>query len=867
MASASLDRYREKRNFETTPEPQAKSGRRRKTALRFVVQKHDASRLHYDFRLEYEGVLKSWAVTRGPSLDPADKRLAVETEDHPLDYRSFEGTIPEGSYGAGTVMLWDEGTWRMADGKDAAEGLREGSLTFDLDGSRLKGRWHLQRMGAEKGRPPQWLLIKVRDAAAKDDGKAVIDRFTKSVRSGRTMAAIAKAGPPKETAERAAEPDKKPPAASRRKAARKAGPRQASHKSVALPEFVEPMLCRSRTTPPRGEGWLAEVKYDGYRAILRAAPDGVAILTRNKQNWTARFPAIAKAAKTLAERGVMLDGEIVVFDEAGRTSFNALHGAVRSDQAPDATYVAFDLLFLDGADWRGQPIEARKAALAPLVADLSAIRFGDHIAGGKQEALFERAKSHGLEGIVAKRAGSRYRSGRHDDWVKVRAVHSHDFVVGAYTLSDDGSLGALVVGAYAGGDLVPAGRVGTGYSRAEAAALLAELEARGVRRSPFSASLKGRGHHFVKPELVVGVDYLTITTDGAMRHPVYRRRVEADPKTVHLPSDHPAAAIDRAPAPPPDSPGTARRAAGRPARGTPAGRRGARKENAMADSVLGVSLSHPERVLFPEQNVTKADLARHYEVHMDLIMPHVEGRPLTLLRCPQGRARQCFYQRHPEGLPERMARDIGEEDGAAIVVSEPADIIELVQRGVLEIHLRGAKADRPDRPDRLIFDLDPGDDVPFEAVKDAAVKLRDHLADLDLVSFVKTTGGKGLHVMLPIERRTSWEEAKAWTRAIATHFADTEPDRFLVNMKKAKRRGKIFIDYLRNDVKSSAVAPYSSRAREGAPFSVPVTWEALAGLEVPNGVHVGERIATDAWADVATVRQRLTAKHLTAIDS
>ncbi|WP_157961856.1 DNA ligase D [Acuticoccus kandeliae] len=860
-----LDRYREKRDFTKTPEPPPRRApRRAKRAapLRFVIQKHDATRLHYDFRLELDGVLKSWAVTRGPSLDPADKRLAVETEDHPIDYTSFEGIIPEGAYGGGTVMLWDEGTWAMADGKDAQEGLKAGALTFDLHGSRLSGRWHLQRLKAEAKRPPQWLLIKTKDDAAEENGKPVIERFTKSVRSGRTMRAIAKGDTVLDVSDKAKAKPRASAKESRAKPkATKAKAKTADEPAITLPPFVAPMLCRSRTTPPKGDGWLAEVKYDGYRAILRAEAGEVAILTRSGQDWTERFADIADDAKALAKRGAMLDGEIVVFDADGRTSFNALHGMVRADGAVAATYVAFDLLFLDGKDMRDEPIEARKAALGKLVRGLHSIRFGDHVAGGKQEALFERARALGLEGIIAKRAGSVYRSGRHDAWVKVRAVHTHAFVIGGYTTSADGSLGALLVGARGEEGLVPVGRVGTGFSAAESRALLSDLKDRATRKSPFSGPVAGRGHQFVRPDLVAEVDYLTITGDGALRHPVYRGRAAMDPDEVWLPSDHPAAAIDRAPAPPPASPSTARRPAR--ARSTPARRKETLETN--MDTFYGVSLSHPEKVLFPEQNVTKAALAAHYQAHMDLMLPHVVDRPLTLVRCPQGRAAKCFYQRHPEGLPEAMSRDIGEDDGAAIVVREAADIIELVQKGVLEIHLRGARADKPDRPDRLVFDLDPGEGLSFGAVKAAAVDLRDKLAGLDLQSFVKTTGGKGLHVVLPIERRTPWDEAKAWTRAIAAEMADAEPSRFLINMKKDKRHGKIFIDYLRNDVKSSAVAPYSTRARESAPFAVPVSWDDLAALEAPNGFHVGDVVTDNPWASMDAVRQRLTAHHLKAI--
>ncbi|UOM34472.1 DNA ligase D [Acuticoccus sp. I52.16.1] len=860
-----LQRYRDKRDFSVTPEPAPAKRFRRSGGLSFVVQKHDARRLHYDFRLEVDGVLKSWAVTRGPSLDPGDKRLAVETEDHPLDYGGFEGTIPAGEYGGGTVMLWDRGTWAMADDKDVHEGLKAGALTFDLHGERLKGRWHLQRMKAEKGRPPQWLLIKTRDAAASES--VDVTAAAKSVATGRTMAQIAGSDSvwhsdrpaddqPDAALKPLAAPAKPTAKAKRRSAAGRAAAKGESGEGV--PAFVAPALCASRSTPPAGD-WIAEVKYDGYRGILRAANGAVTILTRGEKDWTHRFPDIAAAARPLAERDLVLDGELVVFDEDGRTSFGRLQRAFRAAGAVEAAYVAFDLLFLDGEDWRDRPIEARKAELQSLLTRRHRpIVYGDHVATGKQAALYRQAEANGLEGIIAKRAGSRYRSGRHESWVKVRAVRAAPLVVGGYTEGGAHGLGALLLGAYQGDKLVPVGRVGTGFNRSEATRLLAELRERGRKSSPFSRKLEGKGHHFVRPDLVAQVAYLAMTDDGLLRHPSYKGLTEMDPHDVALPSDHPDTETDRAtdpPAAPTKTPARAERASGP----TPLGLRPQDVET------YGVTLSHPDKMLFPEQGVTKLALAQHYAAHMERMLPHVAGRPLTLVRCPQGRAKKCFYQRHPEGMPERMRRDIGEADGAAIVVEQPADIMELVQLGVLEIHLRGARADRPDKPDRLVFDLDPGDGVPFEAIKDAAHTVRDRLARLDLVSFVKTTGGKGLHVVVPIERRTPWDEAKAWTRALAEELATAEPDRFLTKMTKSKRTGRIFLDYLRNDTKSSAVAPYSVRSREGAPFSLPVGWDALDKLQVPQPVHVGDIAGDDPWAGIEDVRQSLTAARKKAV--
>ncbi|WP_075221667.1 DNA ligase D [Acuticoccus yangtzensis] len=869
-----LKAYRDKRDFSVTPEPRAAAtrGRRGKGAASFVVQKHAARRLHFDFRLEMDGVLKSWAVTRGPSLDPAEKRLAVETEDHPLSYGGFEGRIPEGEYGGGTVMLWDRGTWAMADGKDAAEGLSAGALTFDLFGERMTGRWHLQRMKAEKGRPPQWLLIKTRDDAA-DPDRDLIGTATTSVATGRTMKAIAAA----DSVWHSDRPADDQPEAALTSATATPVPGEAaagaSGGAGSVPRFVPPALCQPRKIPPKGD-WLAEVKYDGYRAILRAADGAVTLTTRNENDWTDRFGAIDEAARPLAARGVMLDGEVVVFDADGKTDFGRLQRALRDSGGDGAAYVAFDLLFADGKDWRGEPIEARKAALKRLVGELGGGRggpivYGDHLGPGKQEALFERAAAMGLEGIVAKKAGSLYRSGRHGSWVKVRAVRTGDFVVGGYTKGGASGLGALLLGAYRDGRLIPVGRVGTGFNAAESRRLLALLEERERKTSPFAvkpaAPTGAQGKPlFVRPDLVATAEYLTMTDDGQLRHAAYRGLADVDASAVELPSDHPATSTDREP-PSNARSRTAAAPAAAPAEQRPRRTRAAdgASEDTMGET-YGVTLSNPDKVLFADQGITKSGLAAHYAAHMERMLPHIEGRPLTLVRCPHGSGKACFYQRHPEGMPERMGREIG-EDGKAIVVSAPEDVMQLVQLGVLEIHLRGARVDRPDRPDRLVFDLDPGEGVGFDAVKDAALTVRERLASLDMTAFLKATGGKGLHVVVPIDRRTGWDEAKAWTRAFAERMSEAEPYRYLITMSKAKRKGRIFIDYLRNDWKASAVAPYSTRARPGAPFALPLSWDELDALSQPQPIHVGQIAEGEPWNELDGVHQSLTAARMRAV--
>jgi bifunctional non-homologous end joining protein LigD len=791
-----LDAYRRKRDFRRTPEPAG--GTTTGAGGRFVVQRHAARRLHYDFRLELDGVLKSWAVPKGPSLDPAEKRLAVHVEDHPLEYGDFEGTIPAGEYGAGEVVLWDRGRWAPVG--DAEEGYRRGKLKFVLHGEKLHGAWTLARMGgkaAEGGK--NWLLLKERDVEARPatEGDIVAQR-------PESVAAIER---------------------------------------VALPERIHPQLAVLADAPPSGDEWVHEIKYDGYRALCRLA-DGVArLFTRSGQDWSERFASVTRACAGLPARAAWLDGEVVVLDENGRSRFEALQEALSAKVGAGIQYVVFDLLHLDGVDLRPLALEQRKQRLAALLRRAPGhglLRFGDHVVG-RGPAFLRQACEHGLEGIVSKRRDAPHRDGRHPDWRKIRCHERGEFVIGGFTepAGSRAGLGALLLGVHDDGRLRYVGRVGTGFSEATLTDLRRRLDALARPDSPFppTADIPARSH-WTRPELVAEVTFTNWTRDGRLRHPVY----------VGLRDDKPAREVVRE----------------RPRRSVTLPRR-----TADTIEVEGIRISHPDRVLWPEVEVTKAELARYYVAIAEWILPHVAGRPLAVVRGPRGHAGGTFFQKHvAAGMPAAIRGvRIRDEDGDKehLVIDDVAGLVALVQMDVLEIHAWGARADDVERPDRLVLDLDPDEDVAWPVVVDAARAARIRFEHLGLESFVKTTGGKGLHVVVPLLRRQGWRETKAFARAVAGDLARRLPDAFTINPAKAARHGKIYLDYLRNGRGATAVAAYSARARAGAPVSVPLAWREVGHRLRPAALTVRSvperlvRLRRDPWGRVPAVRQSITA--------
>ncbi|HYF56120.1 MAG TPA: DNA ligase D [Salinarimonas sp.] len=818
-----LRAYREKRAFERTPEPRARVHARAKSAAghRFVVQKHAARRLHYDLRLELDGVLKSWAVTRGPSLVPGDKRLAVHTEDHPIDYLDFEGVIPAGEYGGGTMIVWDQGRW-IPEG-DPRQAYAKGRLTFALEGERLRGRWHLVRTRS-KDKKEQWLLLKSDDEHARaPGGPDIIEEHQASVLSGRSNDDLARGGEV-----RADHADRARATRSRR------APPKGTRKAL-LPTFVEPCLAKLVDTAPTGTDWLHEIKFDGYRVQARIDGDHVTLLTRKGLDWTDRFGPVADAMRELGLGSGLLDGELVVEDDNGISSFSTLQADLKAGRTDRLVYYAFDLLYLDGADLRPLPLRERKRMLEHALDDLPAggvIRLSEHLEEDG-EAMIRHACRLGLEGIVSKRAGNRYSSGRVDDWRKTKCVQRQEFVVAGFAPSSTSrkAIGSLVLGAHRAGRLVHVGRVGTGFTGATAAALWADLAGRSLPAPPFPDDLPteaARGVRWARPELVAEVEFRGWTADGLLRHASFKGlRDDKDPREVVIETDV-------APSP------TTRR-----------------------DDHAGVTLTNPDRVLWPDQGLTKAGLAAYYAEIADWILPHVVGRPLALVRCPSGTEKECFFAKHPwAGLNEAVERvTIGAD--AALAIRDLAGLIALVQAGTLEIHPWGASLPDFERPDRIVMDLDPAEDVGFAAVVSGAIELRERLAAAGLESFVRTTGGKGLHVVAPLTPKASWEEVKAFTAEMAEAMERDSPSRYTRTLAKSARKGRIFVDYLRNGRGATAVATYSTRARPGAPVAVPLTWEELTPALRPGHFTVANlptrlrHIGDDPWAGLITMKQTL----------
>lgn len=860
----SLRQYWKKRNFRTTPEPRGKeapAGAR----LRFVIQKHAASRLHYDFRLELDGTLKSWAVPKGPSLDPAHKRLAVHVEDHPLDYASFEGIIPAKQYGAGTVLLWDQGYWDPHG--DAQADYRRGRLKFTLHGEKLQGMWNLVRMGGrQEAGKENWLLIKEKDAEARRGTQGrVTDRLTTSVASGRSLEAIASGDHAVWHSNRSsATTTKKRPASRPALQTSVAGARKARQE-----DRIVPQLATLVTASPEGEDWVHELKYDGYRILCRLTDGQATLLTRNGHDWTAKLPHIAEAMTGLTAEAAWLDGEVVALSTDGHISFQALQNAFDAHSDRHLVYYVFDLLYLNGYDLREASLLERKRLLSALIKDgpsSSLIQYSDHITGRGDVAFAEACRS-GMEGLIAKRADAPYLAGRNRNWVKVKCGHRQEFVIGGFT-DPSGSrtaFGALLLGVYdAEGRLQYSGRTGTGFTDRSLKELHARLK-KIERKQPVFVNppvgSEARGVHWVKPTLVAEVAFAEWTNEGQLRQASFQGlRDDKDARSISR--ERPRASASPEKAGGNGRPAQSRRKSARQGRSTRA------RSSEEAPVISGVTLSHPERVLFPDQGITKLALAQYYESVKEWILPHVEDRPLTLVRCPEGYKKECFYQKHAgDQIPKAMGRvEIPEEDGSSwymVADSLPA-LIGLVQMGVLEIHTWGAKRDQLGRPDRITLDLDPDPAIEWPMVIEGAQLLRTLLEELELTSFVKTTGGKGLHVVVPLQRVHTWDEVKAFSKAIADHLAGAIPERFLATMSKQKRKGKIFIDYLRNDRGATAVAAYSTRARPLAPVSVPLAWDELSvdlrsdHFTLDNIAERLERLRRDPWKNYFTTKQRIT---------
>jgi bifunctional non-homologous end joining protein LigD len=856
----SLREYRRKRDFRKTAEPSG-SASRRKSGHSFVVQKHDATRLHYDFRLEVDGVLKSWAVPKGPSLDPTVKALAVQVEDHPLDYAGFEGIIPAGQYGGGTVMVWDRGEWEPLE--DVHKGLKEGSLKFELHGTKLKGSWALVRMKDKGGNggKPNWLLIKHNDKEAKPKTKYDITTAKpNSVLTKRSLEEIA------DDADRVwSSKTKQPRARSYSRKRVKAVSPQASKvsgaKKAKLPSEFMPQLATAVDDAPEGDDWLHEVKFDGYRLLCFVDGDSVRLMTRRGNDWTERFPDVADAVRQLQLADSLLDGELVAVDAHGKSQFQRLQNFLRDGRTEKLTYYVFDAPFFSGYDLRKTPLVERKAVLSEFLSqtlpdNTGIIRYSDHVEGNGPEVL-KQCCEHGLEGIVAKRRDSLYESRRTRNWLKAKCQARQEFVIGGFTKPQGGRshFGALLVGYREGDRWIYCGRVGTGFNDKTLSDLHRRFRQMTRATTPFDNAPKGaaaRGVTWVEPRLVAEVRFSEWTDDGLLRHPAYLglREDKAATDVVKEKPRH----IE------PPSPSASERK---------------KRGQAMSPTVAGIAISNPDRVVYPEDGITKLQIAEYYAAAADWILPHIVDRPLTLLRCPGGSGGKCFVQRHwKESLPDDVDQAvISEESGEEphVVIRDLRGLISLVQMNVLEFHPWGAKVDRIERPDRMVFDLDPGPGVKWEAMRECARELRDLLSRAELESFLRTSGGKGLHLVVPINRRSDWDEVGEFARQVALHFVERSPAKYVANMRKDLRKGRIYIDYVRNRRTATAIASFSTRARAGAPVATPLEWKELDAVESADQFHVGnimqrlKMVKATVWRDFFTIKQSLTSKSWKAI--
>jgi bifunctional non-homologous end joining protein LigD len=885
MPQKNLKKYREMRDFSKTAEPSglpggsggskaAKSPRRR-----FVVQKHDATRLHYDFRLELDGTFKSWAVTKGPSNDPADKRLAVEVEDHPLEYGDFEGTIPKGEYGGGTVQLWDRGYWEPEGDLSPEDAIKKGDFKFTLDGERLHGSWVLVRMKWNRDRDKNskrtnWLLIKHRDQYAHEGGAEHLTDVDQSIASGRTMKAIAegKGKGPKPFMLKGAKALRIPAAAvwdtSGRqdktvkppKDAAKPTPKAPARKKTAMPDFIEPQLTHLVDRPPHGENWVHEVKFDGYRLQLRVEDGAAQLRTRKGLDWTEKFPEIATIATRLPDG--IYDGEVCAVDGKDISNFSALQAALSDGKTENLIFFAFDLMFSRGEDLRKEPLLERKARLKSAIETLNkseraTFRYVDHLTTGG-DALLDSAGKMGLEGIISKDATGAYRSGRGQGWVKAKVRAGQEVVIGAWW-GDANTLRSLFVGVRKGDKLVYAGKVGTGYSAEKAKRVLPHLKKLKTDKSPFIGPNAPRAKsdiHWVKPELVAEVEFAGWTSDGMVRQAAFKD-LRLDKPAKDVKAETPAAPEEvEMPAPQAASKAKAKAKTKTVAKAT--GKSTGKPE------VLGIAISNPQKPMWPDagdgEPVTKLDLAHYYEEVGDWMLPHIAGIPCSVVRAPDGFDKEQFFQRHSMlGMSKHLAEvKVSGDRKPYLVINSVEGLIAVAQIAGLELHPWNCLPDKPDVPGRLVFDLDPAPDVEFSAVIAAAKLMKEWLELLGLSAFCKTTGGKGLHVVTPLapgKDPLTWPAAKDFCREVCERIAADAPDRFLVNMSKAKRTGKIFLDYLRNDRMSTAVGPLSPRARPGATVSMPLTWpQVKSGLD-PKKFTIrtapGLLNKSKAWADYA----------------
>jgi bifunctional non-homologous end joining protein LigD len=821
-----LDEYNRKRDFEKTLEPEGTSTHisaqtgKPEERLSFIVQHHLARRDHYDLRLEWAGALLSWAVPKGPSFEPRDKRLAVQVEAHPLEYRNFEGTIPKGEYGGGTVMLWDEGTWEPQ--LDVEEGLSQGSLKFILHGRRLKGKWALIRLSEKPGETQNnWLLLKEKDEYVK--ASAGISEFTTSVRTGRSMTEIEKGEDEKIIRNPFGKAD------------------------VELAKLVNKV--------PVEEDWLFELKYDGYRILAYLEGSSVHLITRNGNDYTKRFQDIADSLTGWsAGRAMVLDGEMVITDEHGKTDFQALQNYMKNPKGQSLTYIVFDLLALDGADMRGQALIHRKETLEALMKDAPPnLYYSQHVSGSGQESFLAACEAN-MEGIVGKKAGSVYSGTRNGDWIKLKCDTRQEFVIGGYTLSDKKTSGvsSLLLGFYDGTELVYAGRAGTGMSERSMTELETKFDSIKRKESPFKQAPKPKKSEqiiWLAPLLVAEIKFAEWTGDNLLRQASFKGlRTDKNPRDIkrEIPEEEPLANE-----PPTKEPSPAKDME-KPMKAT-----------GSSMIIEGIKVTNPDKVIFDEPEITKADVVRYYAKISERMLPYVSHRILSIVRCPKGISQSCFYKKHPgpdnKGIVTMAVSDSSGETEDYFYIENASGLLYEAQMGTLEFHTWGSRIDALERPDIMVFDLDPDEGMDLEQVRRGVEDTKSILDQLSLISFLKTSGGKGYHVVVPFKPTADWDTFHDFARRIAEVMEQTWPDRYTSNVRKNRRTNKIFIDWIRNGRGATSIAPYSIRARKGAKVSMPITWEELNTV-APDAVDMADalkRMGDNPWRDFFQIDQRL----------
>ena len=812
--NTSLADYRRKRNFDRTSEPE--SFRSTKDENAFVVHKHGARRLHYDLRLQIGDFLKCWAVTKGPSLDTSERRLAVQVEDHPIDYASFEGVIPKGEYGAGPVIIWDRGTWVPMG--DPIKSLQQGQLKFRLAGNKLRGGWALVRLpDQDKTSNQNWLLIKEKDTESSRDD--ILTARPESIESGKLLEDLVTQ-----------------PADKKRVLPKRINPKSLKEaRQDPSMDFVRPQLASISARAPSSDKWIHEIKFDGYRTLVALEKKEVRFLTRSGLDWTERYGVLSEPFGDISCKSALIDGEVVVQDKSGVSDFGALQDALRQGDTWRLLFYAFDLLYLDGWDLRMVSLLDRKRTLAALIAlnsdDKSALQYSEHIVGQGQK-FFEQSAALPIEGIVSKRSDSTYRSGKSRTWLKTKHLNHDEFIIVGFTESKaTGGLGAMLLAEKSAGVLQYVGKVGSGFGAQESRQLISRFEAIRTKMFEVIGQPKSRDIRWVKPTMTAEVEYLTRTRSGKLRHPVYRG-LRQD-KGVHLEKRPQAKYVSDA-------------------------------------DLASIWVTNPNRVMFGRGGPTKLDLALYYARVGDWMLPELVKRPLSLFRCPSGAKEDCFYQRHVvSGMPSEIRRIRLTEEGKRkrsdyIYLDNAPGLLGLSQFGVVEFHPWGCRVSKIEKPDRMIFDLDPDEDLRWRDVVRAAYEIREKLADLGLKTFVKTTGGKGLHIVVPIIRRHSWREVHEFSKAFVVSMSDRDPSRYTASMSKKLRSGRIFIDFYRNARGSTAVAAYSLRAAANAPVSTPLSWDELSEVDDPkvfNYVTIPRRLAElpeDPWAELEHSAKVLT---------